>query len=174
VVAVAVRPSPVWGAAAVLATLPSAGTRERVCDGVREAARTRKGSSTARVGFGRDWGIAAGNAAEPGQRHGWRRARRPRLALECACEVRFVERRACGGQRGRCSPPVRPRARPTRPRQGHGGAGHPKRGGESYARGKGAKVQPYPRDQRARELGSTMVRGRRVRGYEWLRARTRT
>jgi hypothetical protein len=42
------------GAAAVLATLPSAGERERVCDGMREAARTSKGNTTARVGFGRD------------------------------------------------------------------------------------------------------------------------
>jgi hypothetical protein len=127
------------GVPAVLVTLPSAGTRERVRDGVREAARTRKGNSTARVGFGRDWGVAAGNAAEPGQRHGWRRARRPRSALECACEVRLVARRARGGQRGRCSPPVRPRARPTRPQRGCGGAGRPKHGGESYARGKGGQ-----------------------------------
>jgi hypothetical protein len=46
--------------------LTSAGARERVSDGVREEARTRKVATKARVGFGRDRGIAVGNEAEPG------------------------------------------------------------------------------------------------------------
>jgi hypothetical protein len=85
VVTVAVRPSPAWARRRRRGG-GVGGPNQRVSDGVREAARTRKVATTARVGFGRDRGVAAGNATEPGRRHGRRRARRPRSALESACE----------------------------------------------------------------------------------------
>jgi hypothetical protein len=80
-------------------------------------------------------------------------------------------KRARGGQRGgvplQCD---RERDLP-----GHGeavAADHLKRGGESYARGKGGpRSSLAPWDRRARVLGCTMVLGV---GSAWLRAQTRT
>jgi hypothetical protein len=95
-----------------------------VCDGVREAAHTRKVTTTASVGFGRDSGVTAGNVAEPGSTP-WVAASSPPVVGSRVCV-----RGSAGGKvrswwpRIRCLPPspLRPCARGTRPQRGRGGA----------------------------------------------------
>jgi hypothetical protein len=126
-VAVAVRPSPVWARrrwrGAVLATLPSARTCERVCVGVREAARTRKVNTTARVGVtarlgaGRDRASRRGTRRSPGPTP-WVAASTASNAHECACGVRPMIRCVRDGQ-GNGVPPLGDRVRDL---PGHGEA----------------------------------------------------
>jgi hypothetical protein len=123
-----VRPSPAWERrrrrGSGVGDLNQCGARECACDGVHEAVRTRKVTTTASVGVGRDRGVAAGNAAEPGST--------PRVAASTAPAVgsRVCVPGSAGGKvcswrpRKRClSPsPMRPCARGTRPRRGRDGA----------------------------------------------------
>jgi hypothetical protein len=123
-----VRPSPAWARrrrrGGGVGDSTSAGARERTCDGVRQAAHTRKVTTTASVGVGRDRGVAAGNATEPGSTS-W-------VAATTASAVgsRVCVRDSAGGKvcswrprkRCLCPSPLRPCARGTRPRRGRGGA----------------------------------------------------
>jgi hypothetical protein len=120
------------------------------------------------------WVLAAtgasrrGTRQSPGRRHGWRRARHLRSAHESACGFSQWQGAFAAAKETvplpssiaimctRHTPTARPRW-----------CGRPKRGGESYAREKGIKIQSWPRGRHARMLGCTMARGR------WVRVATR-
>jgi hypothetical protein len=128
-----------------------------VCDGVRGEVRARKVTSTANGEVGRDRGDGAASRRSLARRHGWRRARRPRLAdvyVTCTawCLGRLRTRRATLWR-----PCVR-----SRPRR----HGHPVRGGGAAStvcsvitagHEKGPKARPCPHSCGARVLGCTLA-----------------
>jgi hypothetical protein len=84
--------------------LTSAGARERVCDGVREAAHTHKVATTTSVGVGRDRGVAAGNAAEPWSTPWVAASTAPAVGSRECVRVQPVARCVRGGQGNSASP----------------------------------------------------------------------
>jgi hypothetical protein len=175
-----VRPSPAWagrrrrGGAEGDST--SAEVRERVCDGAREAMRTRKVATTAGVGVGCDGASRRGSRRSPPRRHGRRRARRPRSVRASASGFTAVVGCIQGDQgHGALFPSLFATVHEA---LGHGEAATVRSGQTQWRRptreGR-AKAQPGPQDLHAHVLGCTVARGvgfarRRARAQ----ARTRT
>jgi hypothetical protein len=143
-------------------------TRAMACAGER----ARKVTTTASEGVGRDRGVAAGNAAEPGST--------PWVAASTAPAVgsRVRARGSAGGKvcsrwpKKRClSPsPLRPCARGTRPRQGRSGAAVPNAAVSPTREKRGPRFSLAPGvDMRA----CWGARWRGGVGFAWPRARTR-
>jgi hypothetical protein len=131
--------------------------------------RARRVRVMARLGAGRDRGVAAGNAAEPGPT--------PWVAASSALAVgsRVRVRRSAGGKacvwrsrERRLFPPfLRPRARGSRPRRGHGGVAVLNAAASPGAREK------RPRSSLAPGVDVCVCWGARWRkgvGSAWLRA----
>jgi hypothetical protein len=105
------RPSPAWarrrrrGGGA--GDLTRAGPWKRESDGVRGGVHARQVTTAGEQGWGPDGASRRCSRRSPTRRHGWRRARRPRLAQESACGFTAVAGRACGGQgQGAPFPPL--------------------------------------------------------------------
>jgi hypothetical protein len=169
------RPSPAWarrrrrGGGA--GDLTRAGPWKRESDGVRGGVHARQVTTAGEQGWGPDGASRRCSRRSPTRRHGWRRARRPRLAQESACGFTAVAGRACGGQgQGAPFPPLLETE--------HGALGH----GEAAAvlAGLGTAASPTREDRgqgstwtpvrRAHVLGCTVARGV---GPARRRARTR-
>jgi hypothetical protein len=105
------RPSPAWarrrrhGGGA--GDLTRVGPWKRESDGVRGGVQARQVATAGEQGWGCDGASRRCSRRSPARRHGWRRARRPRLAQESSCGFTAVAGRACGGQgQGAHFPPL--------------------------------------------------------------------
>jgi hypothetical protein len=105
------RPSPAWarrrrrGGGA--GDLTHAGAWKRESDGMRGGVHARQVTTAGEQSWGRDGASRRCSRRSPARRHGWWRARRPRLARESACGFTAVAGRARGGQgQGAPFPPL--------------------------------------------------------------------
>jgi hypothetical protein len=117
------RPSPAWARrrrrSGGAGDLTRAGARKRESDGVCGGLRVRQVTTAGEYGLVATGASRRGSRRSPAHRHGRRRARRPRSAGANTTGVTAV----CSGDQGRGVPfSWRPRACPTWPRRGHGGA----------------------------------------------------
>jgi hypothetical protein len=145
------RPSPAWarrcrrGGGA--GDLTCAGAWKRESDGVHGGVHARQVTTAGEQGWGRDGASRRCSRRSPARRHGWRRARRPRLARGSSCGFTAVAGCARGGQ-GQGSP------FPLLLETEHGALGH----GEAAAvlAGLGTAASPTRED---RGQGSTWTPG---------------
>jgi hypothetical protein len=125
--------------------------------------------TTASEGVGRDRGVAAGIAAEPGSTPWVAASTTPVVGLRVCMrgfsrwQGVFVAAKETVPLPFSTTAVCTRRPAAARPRW----CSRPKRGGESYAREKGTKIQSCSRGRHARVLGCTMARGR------WVRVATR-
>jgi hypothetical protein len=145
------RPSPAWArrcrGGGGAGDLTREGPWKRESDGMRGGVHARQVTTAGEQGWGRDGASRQCSQQSPARRHGWRRARRPRLAQESACGFTAVAGRARGGQgQGAPFPPLLETE--------HGALGH----GEAAAvlAGLGTAASPTRED---RGQGSTWTPG---------------